>query len=168
MVDKLWLDNYCDMVSYIDDLERKEDKLRREIDKLAQRVAEIEGGEKVVDVVKGGEGGIQTFKIEGIPTTELSKKKTTMLMKRLKYDDIQNTIAAQKVEMIEKLSLVEEFIAGIEDVHTRRIFNLRFVENLTWNQVADAMGGGNTDEAVKKVFQRYMAKMENRPTCTEK
>ena len=60
--------------------------------------------------------------------------------------------------MLQKTNDVEEFIASIEDSRVRRIINLRFVEGLSWNQVADKIGGGNTDDSVRKVYERFMKK----------
>ena len=51
----------------------------------------------------------------------------------------------------------EEFIASVQDSRIRRIINLRFIEKLSWNKVADRIGGGNTEDSVRKAFDRYMA-----------
>ena len=53
---------------------------------------------------------------------------------------------------------IEQFIASIDDSYIRRIVDLRFVRNMSWNQVADRMGGGNTEDTVRMAFTRYMDK----------
>ena len=40
----------------------------------------------------------------------------------------------------------------------RRIISLRVVDGLSWNKVADYIGGGNTEGSVKMAFQRFMEK----------
>jgi hypothetical protein len=35
---------------------------------------------------------------------------------------------------------------------------LRVIDGLTWNEVADEIGGGNTENSVKKIYQRCLKK----------
>lgn len=51
---------------------------------------------------------------------------------------------------------VLDFIESVEDSHMRLIITYRIIENYSWGQVADAMGGGNTEDSVKKAFYRFM------------
>lgn len=62
------------------------------------------------------------------------------------------------MELLETRNKVEEFIAGIDDSRMRRIISLRFTDGLSWNEVADCIGGGNTAGSVKMAFQRFMKK----------
>ena len=59
---------------------------------------------------------------------------------------------------MQKTNEVEEFIAGITDSRIRRIINLRFIEGLSWVDVAVLMGGGNNEDSVRMMFNRYMDK----------
>lgn len=34
----------------------------------------------------------------------------------------------------------------------------RFIENLSWNKVADRIGGGNSEDGVRMSFERFMKK----------
>lgn len=51
---------------------------------------------------------------------------------------------------------LEEWIAAIPDSMKRKVFTLRFVQGLTWVQVAMAVGGGNTEDGVRKMAKRYV------------
>lgn len=51
---------------------------------------------------------------------------------------------------------VLDFIESVDDSHMRLIITYRIIENYSWGQVADAMGGGNTEDSVKKTFYRFM------------
>lgn len=51
---------------------------------------------------------------------------------------------------------IEEYIDGIKDYHMQLIFKYRFVECLSWNEVADKIGGKNTDASVKMACYRYL------------
>lgn len=51
---------------------------------------------------------------------------------------------------------LERYIAEIPDSLTRQIFQLRFISGLTWVQIALKVGGGNTEEGVRKRVYRYI------------
>lgn len=68
----------------------------------------------------------------------------------------KTTLEILENELLEKTNEVEEFIANIKDSRIRRIINLRFLENQSWNKVADQIGGNNTEDSVRKAFDRFM------------
>lgn len=51
---------------------------------------------------------------------------------------------------------IRKFTDSIEDTVTRLVFNLRFIGCMSWKEVADAVGGGNTPAAVKQLCYRYL------------
>lgn len=55
-----------------------------------------------------------------------------------------------------------DYIDGIESEQLRQIFTLRFIDGLPWSQVSACIGGGNTDDSVKKACYRYPKEYENR------
>ena len=124
-------------------------EVKEKISRLERDIENIEAGETVVDSVSGGNGGKQHFRIEGTPYPEYSRKKTLLYARKA-------TLELLEEDLNRKTNEIEEFIAHVPDSRIRRIINLRFVEGLTWNQVADRIGGGNTDESVKKMYQRYI------------
>lgn len=131
------------------DLQEEVKEVRERIDKTEKQIAKIEDDGNVVDSVSGGYGGIQHFKIEGFPYPEYSRKKTLLYARKA-------TLASLEMELMETLNQVEEFIASVEDSRMRRIITLRFIDNLSWNKVADRIGGNNTEDSVKKAFYRFM------------
>ena len=133
------------------DLQQECKEVREKIEKLEKQIAKIEEDGAVVDKVRGGDGGLQSFKIEGFPYPEYSRKKTLLYARKA-------TLSELEMELLETLNKVEEFIASISDSHIRRIVNLRVVDGLSWNKVADHIGGGNTEGSVKMAFQRFMGK----------
>lgn len=50
------------------------------------------------------------------------------------------------------------YIMSIDDCQTRLIFKLRCLDNMSWNEVADRVGGMNSEYSVKKRFYRYLEK----------
>lgn len=132
------------------DLQKESKEIRGRIEKLEEQIERIESQGAVVDKVSGGEGGIQSFKIEGFPYPEYSRKKTLLYARKA-------TLSELELEIIETLNEVESFISTVKDSHMRRIITLRVVDGLTWNQVASKIGG-NTEDSVRKAFDRFMEK----------
>lgn len=131
------------------DLQEEVKEVRERIERTERQIAKIEEDGKVIDTVSGGNGGIQHFKIEGFPYPEYSRKKTLLYARKA-------TLASLELELMEMLNQVEEFIASVDDSRMRRIITLRFIDNLSWNKVADRIGGNNTEDSVKKAFYRFM------------
>lgn len=131
------------------DLREEVKEVRERIDKTEKQIAKIEDDGNVVDSVSGGNGGTQHFKIEGFPYPEYSRKKILLYARKA-------TLASLELELMETLNQVEEFIKSVDDSRMRRIITLRFVDNLSWNKVADRIGGNNTEDSVKKAFYRFM------------
>lgn len=48
------------------------------------------------------------------------------------------------------------FINSIADSQLRTVFILRFVAGKSWNEVADYIGGGNTESSVRMKVFRYL------------
>ena len=71
--------------------------------------------------------------------------------------DLTAIIAAKQQQCIHERNRLERYIADIEDSLTRQIFTYRFINGLSWWQVAENIGGGNTDKSVSKACYRYLA-----------
>lgn len=52
---------------------------------------------------------------------------------------------------------VEEWMNGIP-MRMQRIIKYKLFENLTWQQVAEKMGRKNSENAIKKEFERFLKK----------
>lgn len=131
------------------DLQQERKEVIEKIQKLEKQIEKIEKDGNVVDKVRGGEGGLQSFKIEGFPYPEYSKKKTLLYARK-------DILIKLEMELSETLNNVETFIASVKDSHIRRIISLRIIDGLSWNKVADRIGGGNTDDSVRKAYDRFM------------
>lgn len=139
-----------DLTQYLD-LKKEIEEIESKIAKLESDILRIEDGECVVDSVTGGNGGKQHFKIEGIPFPEYRHKRTLLYSRKA-------TLELLKEDLLERTNEVEKFIASVSDSRIRRIINLRFLEDMSWNQVAGRIGGGNTEDSVRKAYKRYVEK----------
>lgn len=59
-----------------------------------------------------------------------------------------------------KRLVIETFLRSVEDYQMRLILSYRFVDLLTWAGVAQKIGGGNTEESVKKMCYRFLKNSE--------
>ena len=137
-----------EILTQYSDLQQECKEVREKIEKLEKQIERIESDGAVVDKVRGGDGGIQPFKIEGFPYPEYSRKKTLLYARKA-------TLSELEMELLETLNEVEEFIASISDSHIRRIVNLRVVDGLSWGEVARRIGG-NTEDSVRMAFNRFI------------
>lgn len=158
MISKEILIQYSDLQEEIKEIRKKIEKLEDRIPKIQQRINEIEKGETVKDKVYGGSGGIQGYNIEGVPLKEYSERKTDLLSKKLLLNSRKSTLELLEFDLLQKTNEVEEFIMSVDDSRMRRIINLRFIEGLSWNKVADHIGGGNTEDSIRMAFNRFMGK----------
>lgn len=70
--------------------------------------------------------------------------------------DLRAIIDAKRQQCIHEQLILERYIASIDDSLTRQIFEARFVDCRTWLGVALKVGGGNTEDSVKKICYRYL------------
>lgn len=156
MISKEILTQYADLQQEAKETRQKIEKLEDTINRIEKRLSEIEEGETVKDKVTGGLGGLQSYKIEGIPLKEYNQKKSELMVKKLLLNQRKSTLEILEFDLLQKTNEVEEFMTSLDDSRMRRIINLRFIENLSWNKVADRIGGGNTEDSIKKSFYRFI------------
>jgi hypothetical protein len=137
------------LVQYSDIVEEVKD-LRKRIQKLSDQINKIEQDGCVKDSVKGGYGGVQTYRIEGFPYPEYSRKKTALYLYKAQLENAE-------FELLELTNKVEEYIQSIDNSRIRRIIRYRLIDGLSWVQVAFKMGGRCTSESVRKELERFMA-----------
>ena len=141
-----------ELLAQYNDLICEREEVKGKIRKIEQEIEKIENEGSVVDKVRGGEGGIQSYKIEGFPHPQYQKKKALLAARK-------DTLSELELKILKNLNEIEDFILGITDSHVRRIINLRIIEKNTWGKIAEKIGGGNTEDSVKKIFYRFMEKM---------
>lgn len=73
-------------------------------------------------------------------------------------------LLAEQVELVAlkvKQSVIEynrllRFIGDVDDPLVREILRRRFVDGQTWRDVAQSLGGGNSEEGVRKLCYRFL------------
>ena len=72
--------------------------------------------------------------------------------------DLEAIISAKITQCLHERNRLERYIADIPDSLTRQVFTLRFINGLTWLQVAYHVGGNNTADSVRMTCNRYIDK----------
>lgn len=125
LLDKTVLIQYCDIKA-----ETKE--IQRLIKQTEHKLEKIWDEGVVSDVVRGGMGGIEHFKVTGLPKPEIARTEE-LLRKR------NERLKLKELELLELTNRAEEFIEGIDKPELRIMFRLYYMEDLTWAQVAIKM-----------------------------
>lgn len=144
MITKKYLEQYVDMTCELPELERK-------IANIEKKIAKIEKEGVVQDTVTGGNGGTQHFVIEGFPIPEYRKQRTRLFRKKMEYETL-------KKQLEEYVDEIETFLSGIDNSRIRRIINYKYIDGLSWYEVADKIGRTATSESVRKELERFLEK----------
>lgn len=144
-MDKHILEQYTSM-------QEEQKDLRRRIEKLRRRTNGIRENGFVADTVTLGKHGkkpLGTKKIEGFPVPEYQHQSGLLRT-------YERKLADQDQRLLELLQEVEEYVSAIPDSRIRRIFRYRYVDGLTWKQVAHRMGRYHTADSCRMAHDRYL------------
>jgi len=70
--------------------------------------------------------------------------------------DLRHSIDSKRQRCWEELQRLVRYIDTVEDSLMRQILTARYVEGKSWNQVADSIGGGNTEDSVRMAHNRFL------------
>lgn len=131
---KKLLTQYTDLQAEIKDLEKRIKKLENfkvERDKVF-------GSDSEFPYIKRG------FKIEGYNIRDIDR------LNKLKEVLIERKIKCEELKL-----QIEKFISNIPDSRTRRIFQYRYIDGLTWLQIAMRMNKVH-ESYPRKIHDRYL------------
>ena len=72
--------------------------------------------------------------------------------------DIKNIIIGKQTEIQIQKKKIMTYIEQIEDSCMRQIIFYRCVSCMSWNNVAQEIGGNNTEDSVRMAFNRFFEK----------
>lgn len=147
-----------ELLSQYTSLLKEREEIETSIERLEKRIAKMESEGTVIDSVKGGFGGIQRFVIEGFPNDDIEIRRGLLRIRKNHLELLNNRILAQ-------INEIEAFMWSIpNNSPIRMIVRLRYIENLQWDEVASRFGAGYSEDAVKKMFYRYIEKENQKET----
>lgn len=125
------LSQYCDLVKETDKIRKRKEKIKKRTEYIADSV---QNGYKRHLVIFG---------------YDLSRSN--------KLHELENILTEREAMIIIQQVEIEKYINTIKDSKTRQIFVHRYIENMEWHQVAQAMGYNNEDTP-RKTHDRYLKK----------
>jgi len=96
--------------------------------------------------------------LSGMPRNPSPKNKMETIVPLI--IEVKERIQKQQEQYIRERIVIEEYIQSVEDYQIRLIMSYRFVDLMTWQQIALHIGGNNTEDSVRKACNRYLKKTE--------
>lgn len=116
--------------------------LNREIEQEKRRLLELQSVSTGI-----------AAKITGLPHVRDISNKTALAAEIV---DSKAVIEAKLQLAVVEFNRLNRYIMTIEDSMMRQILSLRFVDGLSWRQVANSIGGGNTADGVRMACYRFL------------
>ncbi len=129
--------------------------MQNRIDKLQLKLQRINDEGNVRDAVRGGNGGLQTFHIDGFPIVEEDETKY-LLHKNMRL------LKQRETDIQEKLVEVESYLNSLDDSRMRRMITKRYIEGKKWSQVAIEMGKRYSEESCQKQMERFLKEIRKK------
>ena len=150
--------------------------LNREIEQDEQRLRELEDkireDEEYLEILEAKAASPSSSDYSGMPkaTTFGNKleddiahidelRRMIQKSKELR-SDCAMTIRAKQMLCITEQNKLERYIRELPNSLLRLIYTYRFINGLTWFQVAESIGGRCSEDSVKKAFYRYQETKE--------
>lgn len=126
----------------------------KELSQLYYLNREIEMDRKRLDALKERAASPGTPNLDGMPKSLGCDNRLERYVAEI--IDLEAIISAKITQCLHERSRIERYIADIPDSLTRQIFTHRFVDGLSWVQVAFSVGGGNTEDGVRQRVYRHL------------
>lgn len=147
-MDKSILEQYTSMQAEQQDIRRRIEKLEDDIRDLEENRNETADS---VACGRKGKKALKTVKVSGFPEMEYQTK-----MGRLKRLRMRLELADD--QLLELLSGVEEYIESIENSRMRMIMRFRYMDDMTWKEIARRMRNGSTADSIRMEHNRFLEK----------
>lgn len=131
---------------------------RKELSQLYYLNREIELDKKRLEELTEAATGVNC-RITGMPFSKGIGDKVGNYASEIA--DLKNMIELNIQRCWSQLIKLNEYIQKIDDSLIRQILILRYIKGLTWCQVAQRIGGNNTENNVEKIHSRFLKKVES-------
>ena len=118
--------------------------LNREIEEQQRRLAELESLATSC-----------AYQITGMPKGRGVDDKLAKYVAEIA--DLRSLIDLNIKKCFYELNRLNRYINSLEDSLIRQILSLRYINRLSWLQIAFSVGGNNTADGVRKAHDRFLA-----------
>lgn len=96
-----------------------------------------------------------TQSISGMPGSGKKSDKTAIAAE---IADLESIIRSKNAMCIAHYNQIMRFVAEIDDSLIRQIIMYRHIDMLKWRDIAQKIGGGNSEDGIRKAYARYVEK----------
>lgn len=118
--------------------------LRREVDELSQRIAELELE------AQGGSG-----RITGLPRSHRTDDRVARAAACMA--DLRDRMEARRLDCMEELGRLYAFIDDVDDSQMRQILSARYIDGLSWQRIAMRIDEGD-EQVPRRLHNRFLQK----------
>lgn len=98
--------------------------------------------------------GVSAQVYDGMPHAHSNSSPTER--QAIRVADLRRTIESLRDRACEEERKLTEYIGAIPDAYLRVVFTCRFIDGMTWWQVANYIGNNMTADGVRKAVVRYL------------
>lgn len=98
-----------------------------------------------------------TQSISGMPGSGKKSDKTAIVAE---IADLESIIRSKNAMCIAHYNQIMRFVAEIDDSLIRQIVMYRHIDMLKWRDIAQRIGGGNTEDGIRMAYKRYLQRSE--------
>lgn len=117
--------------------------------KLKTKLAKYE---EALECLRSASEAAATPKLTAMPKSMGVSNKTARFVAQITY--LEDGIKKIRRDMAHEFAVVSAYIDAIEDAFVKTIFSLRFIEGLSWGDIAELLGAD--DDSVKRACYRYL------------
>lgn len=99
--------------------------------------------------------------LDGMPYSKTNAVSSPTEIKAIRIAELSNIIEGKISEIQVTLMDIESFIVTIEDSLIRQIVEYRCCKLMKWQQIADRIGDGYTEEAVRQSYHRFVKTLDD-------
>ena len=127
---------------------------RKELSQIYYLKREIHNDEQRLIELESAATGI-TQNISGMPGSGRLSDKTAL---GAEIADLKNIIHNKKEMCIAHYNRIMRYVAGIDDSFMRQIITYRHIDMMKWRDIAQKIGGGNSEDGIRKAYSRFVDK----------
>lgn len=129
---------------------------RKDLSQLYYLKREIRSDERRLQDLKDAATKI-TQDMTGMPGSGKKSDKTAL---GAEIADLENIIRSKNQMCVAHYNRIMRYVAEIDDSFMRQIIVHRHVDLMTWRDIAQKLGGGNSEDGIRMAHKRFLEKDE--------